>query len=199
MLLRYFPCLFAKKSVFPQRLGLKRLEKDDEVELVRPLLALMREHRLDFHGTFRKLCAFRPSLLASILHVDASPKSEVEPNACATQSPLEKFMSGLLSQSPEPDRLDVPRATREWMAWLEKYAARIEGEKEEWEGVPDRGQAMRGANPRFVLRQWVLEEVIQRVERDPDSGKRVLAKVLKVRLSTPFTFMRRCNSCVDGH
>ena len=39
---------------------------------------------------------------------------------------------------------------------------------------------MRLVNPRFVLRQWLLEEVIRRVERDSTSGKRVLAKVLHV-------------------
>ena len=39
---------------------------------------------------------------------------------------------------------------------------------------------MRAANPRFVLKQWVLEEVIRKVESDPGTGKRVLAKVLQV-------------------
>jgi len=35
-------------------------------------------------------------------------------------------------------------------------------------------------NPRFVLRQWVLEEVIKKVEKDPDSGKKILGKVLQM-------------------
>jgi uncharacterized protein YdiU (UPF0061 family) len=39
---------------------------------------------------------------------------------------------------------------------------------------------MRGVNPRFVLRQWVLEEVIKKCEQDPYKGKRILAKVMEV-------------------
>lgn len=146
----------------------------------------MKDHRLDFHGTFRRLASFRPSLLQSPLHVDGAPASAPQPNTAEGQSPLEHFLSGVLSGTPEPERLDRAQAVREWRAWLEAYAARIGGERGEWGADADaeREAAMRSANPRFVLRQWVLEEVIQRVERDPESGKRVLAKVLKVRLAS---------------
>ena len=44
----------------------------------------------------------------------------------------------------------------------------------------EREKEMKGVNPRFVLRQWLLEEVIKKVEMDSDSGKRVLAKVMHV-------------------
>jgi len=44
----------------------------------------------------------------------------------------------------------------------------------------ERAKAAKAVNPRFVLRQWLLEEVIAKVERDVDSGKRVLAKVLQM-------------------
>lgn len=47
-----------------------------------------------------------------------------------------------------------------------------------WEAA--REKAARDANPRFVLRQWVLEEVIRKVEEDAVSGRRVLRKVLQV-------------------
>ena len=59
-----------------------------------------------------------------------------------------------------------------------------ESERGEWSSndVDDqREKAAKSANPRFILRQWVLEEVIRKVERDADSGKRLLGKVLKVR------------------
>ena len=36
------------------------------------------------------------------------------------------------------------------------------------------------ANPRFVLRQWLLEEIIKRVQDDTATGKRALAKVHEV-------------------
>ena len=80
-----------------------------------------------------------------------------------------------------------------WKRWLEKYAARIEAEKDAW--VDDdttafnldesREREAKAANPRFVLRQWVLEEVIGKVEKDSKSGKRVLAKVMQMACS-PF-------------
>ena len=79
----------------------------------------------------------------------------------------------------------MAKATEDWKVWLNKYTARIESESDQWgkdgrSAEEERKQEMRGANPRFVLRQWVLEEIIRNVERDVDSGKRLLAKVLQV-------------------
>jgi len=72
--------------------------------------------------------------------------------------------------------MDHGKATGEWLAWLEKYAQRIESERGKWSAdiYTERENAAKGANPRFVLRQWVLEEVIMKAD------KRVLAKVLHV-------------------
>ncbi|KAI6018084.1 hypothetical protein BKA83DRAFT_4318207 [Pisolithus microcarpus] len=39
------------------------------------------------------------------------------------------------------------------------------------------------SNPRFVLRQWLLEEVIKKVEDDPATGKHVLGKVMQMACS----------------
>lgn len=76
------------------------------------------------------------------------------------------------------------RTLKEWVEWLKIYSKRIEEERDEWSEYGDwilaREQAGRNANPRFVLRQWVLEEVIKKVEDDHVSGKRLLAKVLEV-------------------
>lgn len=101
------------------------------------------------------------------------------------QSPeeLDAFVDSLLKLTSEPERLDRALATRDLKAWLEKYAGRVKSERDLWsDGDVDaeRGAAMMAANPRFVLRQWLLEEVIKNVEKDVDSGKRLLAKVLHV-------------------
>jgi len=68
--------------------------------------------------------------------------------------------------------------------WFEKYAERILSERDEWATGDDwdteREKAAKGANPRFVLRQWVLEEVIKKVEGDAESGKKMLGKVLQM-------------------
>jgi len=102
---------------------------------------------------------------------------------------LEAFIGGLLQGTPEPDQLDYARATGQWLGWLEKYANRIDREASEWAAEPDydaaRERTAKAANPRFVLRQWLLEEVIKKVETDPTTGKHVLAKVLQMACS-PF-------------
>jgi uncharacterized protein YdiU (UPF0061 family) len=132
---------------------------------VRPLLKIMEDHKLDFHKTFRLLCNFRPTLLKELDALDA-------------------FIGELLSFTSDPPGRE--EASKELSAWLEMYAARIENEVDMWADEGDVDQArqaeMRAVNPRFVLRQWLLEEVIKIVESDHEAGKRVLRKVLHVRL-----------------
>jgi uncharacterized protein YdiU (UPF0061 family) len=131
------------------------------------LLALLADHKLDFHLTFRHLTRFRPSLLSS-------------PDA---------FIDTLLRFTSTGDVPQVDESSKQWKNWLEKYAARIESEKEGWVGASEsskgdwqaqREKEARLANPRFVLRQWVLEEVIAKVEADAQNGRHVLAKVMQV-------------------
>jgi uncharacterized protein YdiU (UPF0061 family) len=97
---------------------------------------------------------------------------------------LEKFISDLLSLSLETQSMDYAKATTDWMKWFERYAERILSERDEWNAGENwdsmRENAAKGANPRFVLRQWVLEEVIKKVAQDAESGKRILGKVLQV-------------------
>lgn len=99
---------------------------------------------------------------------------------------LQRYTTRIKSATPEPQKLDYGAVTEEWLGWLERYATRIKDEEAEWTGSADididneREREMKNVNPRFVLRQWLLEEVIGKVERDSDSGKRVLAKVMHV-------------------
>jgi uncharacterized protein YdiU (UPF0061 family) len=170
----------------PQRLGLRLQDPFDESILFKPLLGLMESSQLDFHSTFRTLSSFKPSLLAL-------PQDAISNSANSKESPisnaLQQFITNILSATPEPQRLDYGAVTGEWLGWLERYATRIKDEEAEWTAAAasvdididnEREQEMKNVNPRFVLRQWVLEEVIGKVERDSDSGKRVLAKVMHV-------------------
>lgn len=145
----------------------------------------MESSQLDFHSTFRTLSSFKPSLLT--LPQDPTPNwtnSKESPISIA----LHQFITIILSATPEPQRLDYGAVTSEWLGWLECYATRIKDEEAEWTAAAsadmdidnEREQEMKNVNPRFVLRQWLLEEVIGKVERDSDSGKRVLAKVMHV-------------------
>jgi uncharacterized protein YdiU (UPF0061 family) len=127
------------------------------------------------------LCSFKPSLVKGI--------KKNEPS----QDPTTAFVNKILGVSPNPNTND-PEATEDLVKWLEAYAQRIESEKEEWSEVEDidsaRQKEMKSVNPRFVLRQWLLEEVIGRVEGDVEKGKRVLTKVMQVSLCFPFSSSR---------
>ena len=148
----------------------------------------MESSQLDFHTTFRTLSSFKPSLLA--LSQDPTPNSTNSKESPISIA-LHQYITNILSATPEPQRLDYGAVTGEWLGWLERYATRIEDEEAEWTTAASVGidvdnkreQEMKNVNPRFVLRQWVLEEVIGKVERDSDSGKRVLAKVMHVSYS----------------
>lgn len=156
-------------------MALQRIDSTDESKICRPLLDLLAEHSLDFHSTFRRLAYFRPRIV----------KTTTEDGKTAE---LDEFVESLMALTPDPQMIDGFKAKADWKRWLERYAERVEGERELWagkEGNVDvdqaREKAMRAANPRFVLRQWVLEEVIKKVEADAKSGRRVLRKVLQVR------------------
>lgn len=139
-------------------------------DISKRFLDLLEDHNLDFHSAFRKLSAFRPGYVQ-----DDGEK-------------LDAFISHLLESTPQPQKLDRVRASADFKAWLTRYSNRILEEREEWGPISQeevdalREKEMDEVNPRFILRQWVLEEVITKVEEDSVSGRRILAKVLKVRL-----------------
>jgi len=138
-----------------KRLGLRTGDPNDETTLITTLLNIMQDHKLDFHSTFRRLAFFN-------------------------LSSLESSVDQILQSTPNPDRTNTEKARTDLKAWLTTYAKRIDREKAAWDSGSARKSEMLNSNPRFVLRQWVLEEVIAQVERDPEGAKRVLAKVLQM-------------------
>ncbi|CED82154.1 Uncharacterized conserved protein (YdiU family) [Phaffia rhodozyma] len=88
----------------------------------------------------------------------------------STDAPL---LDKLLASSSHCDQRS---AKVELVDWLKLYSARVgEGERKgtkEW-------------NPRFVLRQWILEEVIDKCERGEVGCRRDLARILEMA-SNPF-------------
>lgn len=63
--------------------------------------------------------------------------------------------------------------------WFSKYAAAIEQDRSLWEAAGDkweekRSAEMRAVNPRFVLRQWLLEETIKKLEHGQGHARRKL-------------------------
>jgi len=76
----------------------------------------------------------------------------------------------------------IPKYAREdarpaFKQWLESYEKRLASfEQTVSESVEDRKQRMLAANPRFVLRQWILEEAIKKLgeKNDTEFLERVL-------------------------
>ncbi|RPB12115.1 UPF0061-domain-containing protein [Morchella conica CCBAS932] len=139
------------------RLGLKESQEKDMDELFTPLLELMEKLELDYHHFYRRL----------------------------SKLPVRKIVSEL---SPEYTGLDVflqedgshggytpPQARSQITTWLQTYAKRLENEGSEDDARIER---MKAVNPAFVPRNWVLDEIIQRVEK---KGERdVLNKVMEM-------------------
>ncbi|KAG9093784.1 hypothetical protein FS749_013736 [Ceratobasidium sp. UAMH 11750] len=133
-------------------------------------------------------CAIPRETAPSAAGVSApAPALEPIPDPVAEHTPLTSLLTRLTPPELVP-RESREKACRDIIAWLEKYAVRIlEDRDEAWTEVDlaDRERRMRAVNPRFVLRQWVLEEVIADLDEDMEKGRSVLVKVLDMA-SRPF-------------
>lgn len=140
-----------------QRLGLST-SQDGDFDLTSALLDLLALHELDYSSTLRLLSQFP-----------------------GTASPLlPRFLDLLLPTKQVASDFQIP-ARVGWTTWLRKYEARLEDEKSSSEGRRARQDAV---NPRFVLRQWVLEETIAKLDADTADVK-ALDRVLEM-VSEPF-------------
>ncbi|PSN68165.1 UPF0061-domain-containing protein [Corynespora cassiicola Philippines] len=149
------------KRLMTARLGLKTHRAEDFDSLFSELLDFLEAHELDFHHAFRRLSGVKLDELES------------------EQS--RKDVAGRFFKSGEAPRQED--ASRERIAkWLEKWAARV---REDWgEGKDaERQAAMEKVNPKFVPRSWILDEVINRVEKKGDRD--ILPAVMKLALN-PF-------------
>ncbi|CAD6589590.1 MAG: hypothetical protein CYPHOPRED_004877, partial [Cyphobasidiales sp. Tagirdzhanova-0007] len=134
------------RSLMGRRLGLHDPKQSDFSDLVDPLLSMMSQHHLDFSRTFR--------LLAQFTRTDSPHFDRLAEMLCP-----KTLVPQYLQDSYE----------EEWKEWFHTYQARLE-ESEESAGksVDNRRERIKAANPRFILRQWILEEAISRLEKDSD-------------------------------
>lgn len=159
-----------------QRFGLRTYQDSDDRDVVQDFLSLLRAHGADFHASLRELSNFHPSKIDD----DAYRRS---------------FAKRWVANTTIDLKSDSAMRVEEGItAWLRTYAARATSadEKAAWEkDAPDgeweeiRTVAMRAVNPRFVLRQWLLEETIKTVDealkaKDVTGARKVLARVLDV-------------------
>ncbi|KAF2097143.1 UPF0061-domain-containing protein [Rhizodiscina lignyota] len=149
------------KRLMTARLGLKQAKQSDFDELYSELLDTMENIGLDFNHTFRRLSSFKMGDLES---------DEQRKEAATRLFPK----TGLEREEDE---------SKERMAkWLKKWRERMWEDWGEEEEEP-RIEAMKKVNPKFIPRGWLLDEVIERVEK---KGERDILKGVMGMALDPF-------------
>ncbi|KAL7747443.1 hypothetical protein RI367_007197 [Sorochytrium milnesiophthora] len=162
--LRYFTQEMIKK------LGLKKVEEDDYATLVKPLLDIMKKASVDFTVFFRRLCDYDPTSSASL--TDPSPANSLIVEALLTGS-VPKESSSAAAAAVESCRKPPAELNVEWVAWLDVYSERLVSA---WASAGAEGSYahdakvayMKQHNPKFILRQYIAQEVIDRAQNHDD-------------------------------
>jgi len=134
--------------------------------VVDPFLRILADTELDFHSAFRALCAFQPSMLT-------------ESRSADLDSLLERIV-----ETAKANKRDEGKAALK--PWLKQYAAVVEEDRDSWDTAEGnwedkRSAEMRSVNPRFTLRQWLLEETIKKLEHGEGLPRRkILGDIMKV-------------------
>ncbi len=160
------------KRLMTARLGLRNFKESDFAELFSEVLDTMEKLELDFNHFFRRLS-------------NLTLKDIATPEAT-----LEKASLFFHHEGP-PKTISVDEARKSIASWLEKWKARV---IEDWTedgdtvvkteaGDQERVRLMKSVNPNFVPRGWILDEIIQRVEKGGE--REVLGRVMHMALN-PF-------------
>ncbi|KAL1902174.1 hypothetical protein Cpir12675_000074 [Ceratocystis pirilliformis] len=163
------------KAVFTaeyRRLMLRRLGLRDSLthadadiaKFLPDMLDVLAACKLDFHQFFRTLSSTPLSAFVS------ETQNEVDTMSVVPETASRLFdVAGLV---PEDARIKLAE-------WLSQWGTRVAAE---WPTVADseRQQAMKKVNPNFVLRSWILTEIIDRVQKDSDTD--VLRRAMHMAL-----------------
>ncbi|CEI69001.1 unnamed protein product [Fusarium venenatum] len=158
------------KRLMTTRLGLKTHKDTDFEVLFSEALDTMEALELDFHHFFRRL-------------------SKIKLQDLATEEARKEKASVFFHKEGPPTITTEEDARARLAIWLESWRGRIiEDWKEDGDDVSDakdleRIDAMKRVNPNFVPRGWILDELIQRVEKDGERD--VLNRVMHMALN-PF-------------
>ncbi|KAK8171125.1 hypothetical protein BKA80DRAFT_259596 [Phyllosticta citrichinensis] len=149
------------KRLMTARLGLQTHKQSDFDDLFSEWLDLMEAHELDFNQCFRKL---------SDVPLGQTESLEERKDVAARFFHADGVAGG---EDAAKDRI---------AAWLEKWRARV---LEDWGEGQDEARiaAMKSVNPKFVPKGWILDELIERVEKK--SERDVLKTVMNMSLN-PF-------------
>ncbi|KAG8526214.1 uncharacterized protein KY384_000207 [Bacidia gigantensis] len=155
------------KRLMRARLGLKSEQDSDFDDLFSELLDTLEAAELDFNHFFRRLSSLRPSDL------------ETE-DQCKAKAPIFFHKEGV----PSTATLNEEAARERMGKWLRIWAERV---KKDWGtnpvGQEEREKEMKGVNPKFVPRSWILDEIIRKVEFEGE--REVLTRVMRMA-TNPF-------------
>ncbi|CAG7956828.1 unnamed protein product, partial [Penicillium nalgiovense] len=152
------------KRLMGQRLGLKTQAESDFQNLFSEMLDTLEALELDFNHFFRRLSGLTLSNL----------ESEVGRREAASVFFHAEGFGGIgYTEATARDRI---------AKWLDSWRLRV---LEDWGPANDgeRQKAMKSVNPNFVPRGWILDEVIERVERKGDRD--ILDRTMQMSLN-PF-------------
>ncbi|OJJ06415.1 hypothetical protein ASPVEDRAFT_87717 [Aspergillus versicolor CBS 583.65] len=154
------------KRLMCKRLGLQTQKESDFQELFSELLDTLEALELDFNHFFRRLS----SVPLADLTTEVGRK-----RAAPIFFHIEGF--GGIGYTEDSARERIAK-------WLDKWRQRV---IEDWGSDVDadtkRQQAMKEVNPNFLPRGWILDEIIERVERRGD--REILGRVMSMALN-PF-------------
>ncbi|KAF5863111.1 hypothetical protein ETB97_010570 [Aspergillus alliaceus] len=152
------------KRLMARRLGLKTQKESDFQGLFSEMLDTLEALELDFNHFFRRLS----HIPLTDLDTDVKRK-EVAPIFFHNEG----YGGVGYTEDSAKERIGN---------WLERWRLRV---LEDWGhgNDVDRQKAMKEVNPKFVPRGWVLDEVIERVERLGD--REILSRVMQMALN-PF-------------
>lgn len=144
------------------RLGLLSESETDHKDLVSPLLATLEALELDYNHFFFRLSSI------SLADLD----TDVQRNKVASVF----FHAEGLSAVGVTDREARARIASWLLDWRSRVAPDWASKGET--GDVDRRAAMKAVNPKFIPRSWILDEIIQRVDKGKE--RKVLEQVMKM-------------------
>ncbi|SMQ48234.1 unnamed protein product [Zymoseptoria tritici ST99CH_3D7] len=154
------------KRLMTARLGLKQCKQTDFDELYSELLDTLFALELDFNHTFRRL--------SSVVMDDLA--TEEKRKEVAGRFFHHEGLSGMAGSEAD--------ARARIAKWLEKWRVRVfEDWEDSHEARDERLAAMKAVNPKFIPRSWVLDELIERVEKKGE--REILDHVMEMALN-PF-------------
>jgi uncharacterized protein YdiU (UPF0061 family) len=129
-----------------RKLGLREC-RDEDVELMQALQALLQAHEVDMTLFFRAL-------------------ADVDPDAPALEPLHDAFYDPVKRDAAAPQFTD----------WLARHALRV---REDAMPSPERIARMQAANPKYVLRNYLAQQAIDRAEAGDEAGIHELLDVMR--------------------